>query len=133
LKYLPDTNACVAYLRGQSSKIIARFAACPFEDIVLCDIVKAELYYGAFKSARTEINIIQIETFFAPFASIPFDTNAAAVFGRIRRELEAVGTPIGPYDLLIAAIALANNLTLVTHNTREFGRMTALKVDDWEI
>ena len=67
------------------------------------------------------------------FLSLAFDGDAARHFGRIRAELTKVGTPIGPYDLQIAAIALSNNLTLVTHNTREFSRVIGLHIEDWEI
>jgi tRNA(fMet)-specific endonuclease VapC len=65
--------------------------------------------------------------------NLPFDDFAAEIYGRIRAELEAAGMLIGPYDMMIAAIALANDLTLVTHNTREFGRVAGLKIEDWEI
>ena len=64
--------------------------------------------------------LVLFREFFGLFVSLPFDSRAAEVHGRIRAGLEALGTPIGPYDLLIAAIALANNLTLVTHNTQQF-------------
>ena len=131
--YLPDTNICVAYLRARSPKVVARFATCKPEDIALSDIVKAELYHGANKSARPEINIPKIVAFFSPFVSLPFDSTAAAIFGRIRRELESVGKPIGPYDLLIASTTIVNNLILVTHNTREFSRINGLKLEDWEM
>jgi tRNA(fMet)-specific endonuclease VapC len=67
------------------------------------------------------------------FVSLPFGDEAAIVCGQIRARLASAGTPIGAYDLQIAAIALANNLTLVTHNTREFGRIEGLQVEDWEI
>lgn len=74
-----------------------------------------------------------LERLSAQFTSLPFDDSAAEIYGRIRAELEAVGMLIGPYDMMIAAIALANDLTLVTHNTREFGRVAGLKVEDWEV
>jgi tRNA(fMet)-specific endonuclease VapC len=65
--------------------------------------------------------------------SLPFDGVVAETYGRIRVQLEALGTPIGPNDLQIAAIALANNLILVTHNTREFSRVSGLRYEDWEV
>lgn len=66
------------------------------------------------------------------FVSLPFDDNAALIYGEIRAQLRALGTPIGPNDLQIAAIALANNLILVTHNLREFSRVNGLPIEDWE-
>jgi tRNA(fMet)-specific endonuclease VapC len=71
--------------------------------------------------------------FFAPFASLAFDDVCADHCGRLRSELAAAGTPIGPNDLLIAATALAHELTLVTHNVREFSRVANLRVEDWEV
>ncbi len=67
------------------------------------------------------------------FASLPFDDGAAAIAGRVRAQLAVTGTPIGPYDLQIAAIALAHGLTVVTHNTKEFKRVAGLQVEDWEM
>jgi len=71
--------------------------------------------------------------FFQQFASLAFDDEAAKLAGQIRSQLTTSGTPIGPNDLLIAAIALANDLILITHNTREFGRVDSLQIEDWEI
>ena len=130
--YLLDTNACIQYLTRRNSPIVNRLAALPRQDVVLCDVVKAELYYGAYRGSRLESNVALYRVFFNEFVSLPFDGRAAEIYGRIRAQLEALGTPIGPYDLQIAAIALANNLTLVTHNTREFGRVEGLRIEDWE-
>jgi tRNA(fMet)-specific endonuclease VapC len=101
-------------------------------EIVLCDIVRMELYYGAYKSQRPEQNLAIVLRFFGEFASLSFDPAAAQACGRIRAELARQGRPIGPYDVQIAAIALVNNATLVTHNTREFPRVPDLLVEDWE-
>jgi tRNA(fMet)-specific endonuclease VapC len=94
-------------------------------------VVKAELLYGAHRSARPDENLRTLDTLFQAFQSVPFDDVAAEHYGRIRAELAAQGTPIGPNDLLIAATALAYNLVLVTHNTREFSRVPGLIVEDW--
>lgn len=131
--YLLDTNTCIGYLKKPNSPIVMRLASQSREDVVLCDIVKAELYYGAYKSARVERNIAVYREFFSQFFSLPFDDQSAEIYGQIRAQLAALGTPIGPNDLLIASIALANNLILVTHNTREFSRVEGLRLEDWEI
>jgi len=73
-----------------------------------------------------------LRAFFEPFISLPFDDTCAQHYGSIRRELERLGTPIGPNDLMIAATALANDSTLVTHNTEEFSRVVDLRWEDWE-
>lgn len=79
-----------------------------------------------------ERNLDTLREFFLEFPSLPFDGAAASTCGRLRVQLKARGTPIGAYDLQIAAIALANHLILVTHNTREFSRIDELKLEDWE-
>lgn len=132
MSYLLDTNTCIGYLTRRSSPIVDKFAELSPQDIVLCDIVKAELYYGAYKGTRLEANLVLLREFFNLFVSLPFDSWAAEIHGRLRAQLQVLGTPIGPYDLQIAAIALANNLTLVTHNTREFNRVAGLRLEDWE-
>jgi tRNA(fMet)-specific endonuclease VapC len=131
--YLPDTNVCISYLRKKSTQVTRKFQSLSPADIALCDNVKAELWYGAHHSGHFDANRVLLETFFAPFISLPFDSRAAEVYGRIRRELEVVGRPIGPYDLQIAAIALVNDLILVTHNTRKFSRINDLQIEDWEV
>ena len=103
------------------------------QETVVCSVVKAELFYGAMKSAKPEQNLRLQEAFLAQFVSLPFDDLATTFFGQIRSQLEAKGTPIGSYDLQIAAMALAHNLILVTHNTREFRRVEGLQWEDWEV
>ena len=99
----------------------------------LRDVVKADLYYGAFKSARCEANLALLESLFSGFDSFSFDGEAARIFGKLRADLARKGTPIGPYDSQIAAIALANNCALVSHNTDEFSRIAVLKLEGWEV
>lgn len=133
MKYLLDTNPCVRYLAGRSENIKRRFEREKTENnLSLCAPVKAELLAGAHKSARVEENLKSFHTFFEDLPSLPFDDEAAEHYGRIRSQLEKAGTPIGPMDTLIAAIALANDLTLVTHNLAEFNRISDLKTEDWE-
>lgn len=126
--YLLDTNTCIGYLTRLSSPIVDRIVSLSPQDIALCDIVQAELYYGAYKGTRLESNLALFREFFSLFVSLPFNSRAAEIHGRIRSRLEALGTPIGPYDLQIAAIALTNNLTLVTPNISEFSRVERLRI-----
>ncbi|AFY80140.1 type II toxin-antitoxin system tRNA(fMet)-specific endonuclease VapC [Oscillatoria acuminata] len=131
--YLLDTNTCIQYLTGRSENVSYKFKTTPRQNIGLCDVVKAELYYGACRSAKKEQNLALYELFFSQYISLPFEGKSAKVYGEIRAELSRLGIPIGPYDFQIAAIALANNLILVTHNTQEFKRIQNLKLEDWEI
>lgn len=100
-------------------------------EVGLCSVVKAELPHGARRSDGVAENLSQLTRFFEPFASLAFDDRAAEHYGLIRADLERAGNLIGPNDLLIAAIALAHDLTLVTANTGEFCRVAGLKVEDW--
>jgi len=133
VSYLLDTNTCIRLLnQDQNSSVAQRLSTHKPADILLCSIVKAELYYGAYKSLRREQNLAKLERFFSQFYSLPFDNQAAFQAGKVRAQLTAMGTPIGPNDLLIAAIALTNSLVLVTHNTKEFTRIAGLQIEDWE-
>ena len=132
MKYLLDTNTCIRYLNGRSPEVFRRLDETAEEDVYLCSVVKFELRYGALRSANVEKTLEEQETFVKRFVSLPFDDAAHVFAAQIRATLAKAGTPIGPNDVLIAAIALANDLKLVTHNTREFGRVANLKIEDWE-
>lgn len=132
MTYLLDTNTCINYLNGRSATIRQKLESLLPHDIFLCSIVKAELFYGAAKSAKPEKNLEKMNQFAVRFASLPFDDEAAEAYGRIRARLERMGTPIGPNDMMIAAIGISNMITVVTHNTREFSRVEGLMLEDWE-
>ncbi len=100
--------------------------------VVICSVVKAELLYGAERSQHRERSYNQLEDFFETLVSVPFDDQAAIEYGVLRTQLETQGRTIGPNDLLIAAISLANDLTLVTHNIGEFNRVLGLRIEDWQ-
>lgn len=134
MTYLLDTNAWIGWLRQKNPKLVARIQnENPF-NLVLCSVVLAELVFGAERSgpAYRVRNLQQIEQLRQQFSSIPFADDAAIEAGRIRAYLAGLGTPIGPNDLLIAAIAKSNGFTLVTHNTIEFSRVPGLILEDWE-
>lgn len=130
--YLLDSNVCIQYLRGRNFLVRQRLCAVPLQEIRLCSVVMSELYIGALRSSNPVTNRAKLDTFAHPYVSLSFDDMAAEQHARIRRHLEALGTPIGPYDSQIAAIAIANGVTLVTHNTGEFSRVPGLVIEDWE-
>lgn len=132
LNYLLDTNACIRYITGRSVSLRDKIMATSALEIAVCSIVKAEMFYGSMKSQNPAKSLKAQEEFFEQFQSLPFDDRAALIFGEIRADLTGKGMLIGAYDMQIAAIALANNLTLITHNTKEFGRIGDLKLEDWE-
>jgi tRNA(fMet)-specific endonuclease VapC len=132
MKYLLDTNTCIRYINGSSQSVADKLNALDKRDAVVCSVVKAELFFGALRSQNPIKTMAGQRQFLSLFVSLPFDDAAAEHYAQIRAELSQKGTPIGSNDLLIAAIALANGLTLITHNTSEFGRVSGLKIEDWE-
>ncbi len=128
--YLLDTNTCIRYLNDRHSSVAHKLQATRRSEVFLCSVVKAEWYFGAYNSTRRERNLAVLAEFFDEFVSLPFDDITAQESGRIRAYLQAQGTPIGPNDLLIAAIAVVNDITLVTANIREFGRVEGLRYEN---
>jgi tRNA(fMet)-specific endonuclease VapC len=131
MAYLLDTNTWIVYLKRSDSTVRARLQQLLPRKVLLCSIVKAELLHGAEKYGNRVRRLTILAELFDPYVSVPFDDRAAGLYGRMRHELEKAGGMIGPNDLLIAAIALANGLTLVTHNA-EFRRVQGLRVEDWQ-
>lgn len=132
MRYLLDTNACIRYINGRAPKLRERFLTVGDGDIAVCSITKAELFYGSAKSQTPEISRAKQDRFLRRLVSLPFDDAAADIYGYLRLNLERQGTPIGRYDMLIASVALVHDLILVTHNVREFARITGLRIEDWE-
>ena len=133
MKYLPDTNACIALLRQRDPVLIARWRATPARDMALSAVVIYKLRYGAERSTDPVKEHAKVDVFLRPFGVVSFDENCAARCGSVRRTLERQGCIIGPHDLMIAATALCHSLTLITHNTREFSRVDGLAVEDWQV
>jgi tRNA(fMet)-specific endonuclease VapC len=132
MTYLLDTNVCIRFLNGRSTGVLNQLEKRQPSDIVICSIVKSELIYGSYSSQNPTHSYEVQRRFWAPYRSLPFDDAAAAVAGLIRSQLAHSETPIGPYDVQIAAIALVHECTLVTHNIREFSRISELMLEDWE-
>jgi tRNA(fMet)-specific endonuclease VapC len=134
LRFLLDSNAWIALFRQNSQALVQRLGQYAAADTALCSVVLGELWYGSFRSGIQNManNDALIEQLRLHHQSLPFDDAAAREYARVRSDLAAAGQIIGPNDLMIAAIALANGLTLVTHNTAEVGRITGLTIEDWQ-
>ena len=128
--YLFDTNSIIKIMNGDA-RLIAKVAAHRIEDFGLSSIVAYELYFGAFKGRHTSRILGFIGRL--SFEIVDFQVEDARAAGEVRASLAAAETPIGPYDTLIAGQALARDLILITHNTREFSRVSGLRVEDWEV
>lgn len=131
MTYLLDTNICIAVLKGTEPQLRKQLDLLALVHLAICSVVKAELLYGARKSQNTSAMLTLLEHFLKPLSSFDFDDKAAAFYGINRVLLEKAGTPIGERDLMIASIAMANDLCVVTRNQREFNRVPGLKTEIW--
>lgn len=131
MTYALDTNTCIYFLKGTYPSIQTRLLAQRPDQVRVPSMVAAELRFGACRSARRTENEARVEAFLAQFDVVAFDDRASQHYAEIRAGLEGQGLPIGPNDLVIAAIVQAIGGTLVTHNTREFSRVVGLMVEDW--
>lgn len=130
MRYLFDANAVIALLKDPGGPLGQHAQKHRPADIGLPSIVAYELYFGAFKSQRRANNLTLADSL--QFEIVPFDKEDARQAGEIRAALEAQGTPIGAYDVLIAGQACSRNLVLVSRNLREFQRVNGLIVENWE-
>ena len=129
--HLLDTDICIHLLNHADPQMEAQFRRRSPREIALCSVVKAELLYGAHRSSRTDANLQRLNRFFAPLQSLAFDDHCADHYARIRADLAAQGKPIGPNDLMIAAIARTHDAVLVTRNAAEFSRVAGLRLEHW--
>ena len=130
--WLLDTNAWIVYLKSSQSPVRSRLQSVNPSEIFLCSIVKAELFHGAEKYGNRERRLTILNELFMPYVSLGFDDTAAEIYGGLRHRLEVAGNVIGPHDLMIASIAVASNLVLVTNNTSEFSRVGGLQIENWQ-
>lgn len=131
MTFLLDTDICIDFLRGSDAGVRDRLWACSPHDVCLCSVVKAELLFGAHNSQKVAANLRRLRDFFEPFQSVSFDDGAAEIYGSLRSHLRRERSEIGSNDLMIAAIAIALGLTLVTHNRAEFERVPGLRLAQW--
>jgi tRNA(fMet)-specific endonuclease VapC len=129
VKFLLDSNAIIAIMKGNPG-FLERLKLHQPQDFGIPAIVAHELFYGAYKGMRVAENVARVEAL--QFEIVDFAREDARQAGEVRARLTTAGTPIGPYDVLIAGQALARALTLVTHNTREFQRVSGLIFEDWQ-
>jgi tRNA(fMet)-specific endonuclease VapC len=131
--YLFDTDVITNIFKKKPSPVLLeRLSTTPRQAQHISVITLAEIVYGAEKSDRPRHHLENLEKILLPSVNIvPFDAKAAYLCGRLRARLEKEGTPMALADLEIAAIAMANNLTLVTGNLRHFSRVRELAVENW--
>jgi tRNA(fMet)-specific endonuclease VapC len=131
MRYLLDTNICVYAIKGQPDSVIGRLRSLKAGDVAISVVTAYELWFGVHKSERVGKNREALETFLTSMTVLAFEDPDAQECGKLRAQLERKGTPIGPYDLQIAAQARRHGLVLVTHNEAEFKRIPGLTVENW--
>jgi tRNA(fMet)-specific endonuclease VapC len=131
MRFMLDTDSCIALIKRKPASILRRLTALAPGEAGISAITLAELRYGVAKSAQREKNGLALDEFLLPLEVADFDEPAAEVYGKVRAALEKAGAPIGPLDTQIGAHALRLGATLVSHNTREFHRIPGLTVVDW--
>jgi len=131
MRYLLDTNVCIYIAKQKPPGVLARLQRLRPGDVGMSVITYLELVYGAWKSQRREENLERIKDLELLVPVLAMDASTGQHYGQVRAELERKGSPIGAYDLLIAAHALSLGLTLVTNNVRELRRIAQLRVENW--
>jgi tRNA(fMet)-specific endonuclease VapC len=129
--WLLDTNAIIALVSRRSEELLRRVNSADPGSLAVSSVVAHELWYGAYKSRKVAFNLETLRLLFADLPILDLDREDARVAGEIRADLARQGSPIGPYDVLIAGQAKARDLILVTNNTVEFARVSGLRFEDW--
>jgi tRNA(fMet)-specific endonuclease VapC len=135
VSYLFDTNICIYIIKKSPEKVLKKLEDIikkdPEQDFYITSITLSELYYGVEKSSQQEKNLLALKGFLSMFKVLDFNQISAQIYGEVRASLEKKGNLIGPYDLQIASIALANQMILVSNNLKEFDRIKGLKTENW--
>ena len=131
MRYLLDTDICIYLIKKHPSVVLDRFRQHSPQDVAISTITLFELQYGIEKSQYRKRSEDALAKFLLPLNIIEIDASAAMEAAAIRAQLEKKGLPIGPYDLLIAGLAKSLNIVLVTNNTKEFGRIADLNLENW--
>jgi tRNA(fMet)-specific endonuclease VapC len=132
MRYMLDTDICIYTINERPAAVLSAFKQFHAAGLGVSSVTAAELFFGVARTG-SQRNVDALRRFLATLEIAPFDASAAEVSGSLRAWLASQGTPIGPYDTLIAAHAHALGATLVSNNTREFERVPGLKVENWAV
>lgn len=130
-EYLLDTNICIYLIKKCPPEVFERFQQIQLQQLHIPAITVFELYYGIQRNNSHRRNLSALKNFISPLTVVDFNLESAKKAALIRDALQKKGTPIGPYDILIAAIALSLDMVLLTNNVREFERVEGLKLENW--
>jgi tRNA(fMet)-specific endonuclease VapC len=132
-RYMLDTDTCSYIMRRSPAAVVKKLAKTPVNDVCISVITKSELLFGVEVSPKRRQDEVALEAFLRHVEVLDFPDEASSHYAKIRVDLKARGTMIGANDLLIAAHARSQNLTLITNNTREFSRVRNLSIDNWTV
>lgn len=132
MTYLLDTDICIYWLNGRTI-VRDRIITAEWENLSICSITVAELYFGAYNSSQVVNNVARTEQFINNIAILSLSSNAFKQYGSLKAQLRRIGKPVADFDLLIASVALAENCILVTNNTRHYERIPEIRLDNWTI
>lgn len=132
MTYLLDTDICIYWLRDRYS-VREKVRQIGWNEISICVITAAELYYGAYNSSRIAENLGRAEFFVQQLPVLPLTDNTLRRFGELKAQFRRIGQPIADFDLMIASVALTEGKILVTNNTRHYDRITGLQLENWTL
>lgn len=132
MKYLLDTDICIYWLKGKST-VRTKVEQVDWSDMAICVITATELYFGAYNSNKIEQNLKTAENFIQSITVLPLSNDTLKKFGQLKAQLRKAGKPVADFDLLIASVAIAKNLILVTNNTRHYQRIIGLNLENWNL
>ncbi|UKO99898.1 type II toxin-antitoxin system VapC family toxin [Nostoc sp. UHCC 0870] len=132
MTYLLDTDTCIYWIKNIES-VRKKVKEIGWDQICICSVTIAELYFGAYNSQRVSENLNRAEHFIQNITVISLDNNTLKTFGKLKAELRKTGQPVAEFDLLIASVALTRNYILVTNNTRHYSRITGLNLENWTL
>ncbi len=131
MRYMLDTNICIYAIKHKPEQVFVRLQEHNPEDVCISSVTYAELVHGVEKSMAVEKNRLALTLLLSNIEIMSFDSLAAESYGEIRANLEKMGMPIGPLDMMIAGHAKSLGYTVVTNNTKEFERVKGLKLENW--
>ena len=131
MRYMLDTNICIYAIKHKPESVFKHLQELEPVDVCISSVTYAELVHGVEKSAAIEKNRVALALLLANIEIMDFDSLAAESYGKIRADLEKIGTPIGPLDMMIAGHAKSLGYVVVTNNTKEFRRIKGLKLENW--
>jgi len=132
-RYMLDTDTCSYIMKRSNSGVLERLGSLPVSDVCISVITKSELLFGVEVSPRQRQDQAALDAFLNYIEVLDFTDAASSHYARILADLRKLGTMIGANDLFIAAHARSLGLTLVTNNTREFGRVSRLAIENWTV